>query len=170
MTDDLPAQRPEGEILKKAQRASGQSIRQVATSAGMSDARWRQIVNGYMHVSGVNAEVVAPPKTLARMAHVVGVTPEQLVSAGREDAADALEDLQREAQNADVQGTSAPVPAVAKEAAGVMDEIELIYGSSMTAVQKLEAIRKVLILRAEAEKERRSRRSKAESPKAHGTA
>lgn len=37
--------------------------------------------------------VKAPPETLARMAQVVGVTPEQLETAGRPDAAAELREL-----------------------------------------------------------------------------
>lgn len=39
--------------------------------------------------------VVGPPATLARMALAVGVTSDELATAGRADAARALEDMQR---------------------------------------------------------------------------
>lgn len=69
----------------------GLSARAAASQAGMSDARWRQIVNGYASAgAGQTIEVVGPDETIARMARVVGVTPEQLREAGRPAAADLL--------------------------------------------------------------------------------
>lgn len=54
----------------------------------MSEGRWRQIIKGYNQVSrDTFVATVAPAETLARMARVVGATPEQLKEAGREDAA-----------------------------------------------------------------------------------
>ncbi|MFF0395093.1 hypothetical protein ACFYSJ_04785 [Streptomyces sp. NPDC005248] len=69
------------------------SARKAAGLAGLSDARWRQIVSGYQSVSGSYVAVRAPADTLARMAQVVGVTPAELRNAGREDAAAELEEL-----------------------------------------------------------------------------
>lgn len=84
-------QRPEGELLASALKIKGISARTAATQAGMSDARWRQIVNGYASAgAGQTIEVVGPDETIARMARVVGVTPEQLRAAGRGTAADLL--------------------------------------------------------------------------------
>lgn len=83
-------QRPEGALIEKALRMKGLSARQAATDAGMSDARWRQIVSGYQSISGQLVPVVGPDETIARMARVVDVTPDQLREAGRPDAADLL--------------------------------------------------------------------------------
>lgn len=90
-----PSQRPEGALIESALEAMpGLSATKAAERAGMSEARWRQIVKGYIsHGSGQYAEVVAPAARLARMASVVGVTPEQLENADRPDAADALRNL-----------------------------------------------------------------------------
>ncbi len=145
---ESPPQQPEGALLHAAQQASGRSIRTAAEQAGMSDARWRQIIKGSMQVQGNVVSVVAPAHTLARMAHVVGVTADQLREVGRADAADALEnidpvDLGQEPQ-------TAKEPPRARGTALVNDEIDMIYASrSMTAQQKLEAIRMVLHLRAQ---------------------
>lgn len=66
----------------------------------MSETRWRQISNGYQDVGrGHRVPTVGPPETIARMAQVVGVTPDQLRDAGRADAAGELELL-----------TTAPAP------------------------------------------------------------
>ncbi|HUC24358.1 MAG TPA: helix-turn-helix transcriptional regulator [Streptosporangiaceae bacterium] len=86
------ADRPEppawGVLLAAALREAGMSAREAARRAGISEGRWRQIAGGYQVVSpGVYAHVRGPAATLARMAKVAGVTPDQLTAAGRDDAA-----------------------------------------------------------------------------------
>ena len=95
---EVPEQRPEGALIEQAResRTPRLSGRAAAAAAGISDGRWRQIVNGYQSAGqGLYIPVVAPPDTLARMARVVGVTPEELTDAGREDAAGELLKLNR---------------------------------------------------------------------------
>jgi hypothetical protein len=93
-----PSPRPEGVLIKTALEAMKPklSVRKAAPLAGIGEARWRQIVNGYQTVSGTHVEVRAPDDTLARMAMVVGVTPEQLEGVNRAEAADELRALRRE--------------------------------------------------------------------------
>jgi hypothetical protein len=80
-----------GVLITAALRAAGMSAREAARRAGISEGRWRQIVGGYQVVSpGVYAHVRGPAATLARMATVAGVTPEQLTAAGRDDAATVM--------------------------------------------------------------------------------
>lgn len=87
-----PDPRPEGQLIQAAQR--GRSAAALAPLAGISNTRWRHIVNGYQPMgAGQDVAVVAPATTLARMARAVGVTPEQLVEVGREDAALELRQL-----------------------------------------------------------------------------
>lgn len=63
----------------------------------MSEGHWRAIVSGARSISsGVWVPVRGPADTLARMADVVGVTPEDLEEAGRPDAAEELRQLQPE--------------------------------------------------------------------------
>jgi transcriptional regulator with XRE-family HTH domain len=77
-----------GLLITAALRAAGMSAREAARRAGISEGRWRQISSGYQVVSpGVYAQVRGPAATLARMATVAGLTPEQLAAAGRDDAA-----------------------------------------------------------------------------------
>jgi hypothetical protein len=84
-------QRPEGALIERAMKMKGISARQAARDAHLSDARWRQIVNGYQSAGqGQAVVVVGPDETIARMAHAVDVTPEQLRAAGRARAADLL--------------------------------------------------------------------------------
>jgi transcriptional regulator with XRE-family HTH domain len=92
--DTRPEPPPWGKLIIDALQESGLSARKAATKAGISDGRWRQIALGYQNVSaGVYAPVRGPAETLARMARVVGVTPEQLEQAGRPDAATELREL-----------------------------------------------------------------------------
>jgi hypothetical protein len=99
-------------------------------------------------------EARASATALARMAIAVGVTPEQLADVGREDSAEQ----QRRIMNAMAYGATTGIPA----AGAVVDEIELIYASqTMTAQQKLELIRMVLQLGAQAEREAAGRQQKA---------
>jgi transcriptional regulator with XRE-family HTH domain len=94
--DQRPEQPPEGRLLADAAERHSLSVREAARRAGLSYGRWRQITSGYQNVSpGSYAPVRAPARTLARMAHVVGVTPGELTAAGREDAASALEEIRR---------------------------------------------------------------------------
>ena len=89
--ESRPEQPPEGRLIHDAADHLDLSIREAAKRAGISYGRWRQIVTGYQNVSpGSFAPVHAPAKTLAKMARVVGVTPEQLTEAGRDDAAEFL--------------------------------------------------------------------------------
>jgi hypothetical protein len=94
--DQRPEQPPEGRLIADAAERHSLSVREAARRAGLSYGRWRQIVAGYQNVSpGSYAAVHAPAGTLARMAHVVGVTPGELTAAGREDAARALEEIRQ---------------------------------------------------------------------------
>lgn len=89
--DERPEAPPEGKLLAEALERSGMSIRLAAKRAGISYGRWRQIATGYQNVSaGSYAAVRGPAGTVARMAEVVGVTPEELEGAGRRDAAAEL--------------------------------------------------------------------------------
>lgn len=90
MNEQARTQPPEGSLIAAALKRSTLSQRAAAKKAGISDVRWRQIVAGYERKGGMDIPVQAPPETLARMARTVGVTPDQLVQAGRQDAADEL--------------------------------------------------------------------------------
>lgn len=90
---DRPAQRPEGELIAKAQKRARLSNREAAKRAGISEARWRHIISGYRSEAGQHVPVSGPADTIARMAQVVGATPEQLAEVGREDAAEAFREI-----------------------------------------------------------------------------
>lgn len=113
-----PTPTKEGQLIGRAAERTGLSVRRLAAKAGISDARWRHIVNGYQPVGrGQTIPIVAPAETLARMARVVGVTPDELRKAGRADAAAELE-----------RQTQAPVSAVealAEDIKAVLDDVDL---------------------------------------------
>lgn len=100
MTEPLAAP-PEGTLIKQAQRSMRISQREAARRADLSEARWRQLVSGYMLVQRTYVPVRSPDRTLARMARAVGVSAEDLASAGREGAAAALRDAEAEAERAE---------------------------------------------------------------------
>lgn len=97
MTDDGGLS-PAGRLIEQARRDQRpkMSQRKAADLAGISDSRWRQLVAGYQLIRGQHVADDGPPDTLARMARVVGLSPDALRSAGREDAADVLERLETE--------------------------------------------------------------------------
>ena len=104
--DQRPEQPPEGKLIAGAAGRLDLSIREAARRAGISYGRWRQITAGYQNVSpGVYAAVHAPARTLARMAAVVGVTPEEMETEGqRPDAAEAMRETEAH--------RGAPVPQI----------------------------------------------------------
>lgn len=119
-------QRPEGALIEKALRMKGVSARHAASEAGMSDARWRQIVSGYQSVSGQLVPVVGPDETIARMARVVGVTADQLRQAGRGEAADlllTLSGMQAESEWRSVGTALDRLLAIREELDGVIAEL-----------------------------------------------
>ena len=93
--DTRPEPTPEGKLIDDAAALADISIREAARRAGISYGRWRQIAKGFQNISpGVFAPVRdAPAKTIAKMAGAVGVTPTQLIDAGRPDAAAILAKL-----------------------------------------------------------------------------
>lgn len=94
VSDERPPQLPEGKLIADAMIRDGRSARQLAANVGISDTRWRHIVNGYQPVGrGQFIRIVAPADTLARMAAALGVGAEQLAAVGREDAAKDLRSI-----------------------------------------------------------------------------
>lgn len=67
------------------------SMRAAALKAGISPSRWKQIESGTRQFRGETyPEPPGPAPTVARMAHAVGATPEQMEEAGRPDVAGEL--------------------------------------------------------------------------------
>lgn len=88
-----PAPPDEGAALEAARKKADLSQNEAARRAGMSGTRWRQIVSGVQSSGGSRVPVLGPPDTVAKMAQVVSMTPEDLEATGRTDAARELRDL-----------------------------------------------------------------------------
>lgn len=90
----VPPPPQEAQLIRRAREARGLSPEQAAkaTSIRLGGMRWRQIERGWEAKKPPRA-VIALPKTLAHMAHAVGITPERLEEAGRHDAADILREI-----------------------------------------------------------------------------
>ena len=87
-----PEPPPEGVLIETARKATRLSVREAARHAGISEGWWRQVVKGYQSLSGgAHGIVRAPAGTVAEMARVVGLTPQQMETEGqRPDAAEAM--------------------------------------------------------------------------------
>ena len=85
-----PAAPPEAQLLEQARKAlvPTRSQNDAGAGAGISGARWRQVVAGYRRAGkGAWIPETPPADTLARMARSVGVTADQMEVAGRADVA-----------------------------------------------------------------------------------
>lgn len=83
---------PWGTLIEEARKAMRPkvSMRKAAELALISEGRWRQITKGYQSAGGGQIPVPGPADTLARMAKVVGLTPDALEGVGRVDVADEM--------------------------------------------------------------------------------
>lgn len=81
----------EGRLIEEARERRNLSQNKAAKMAGMSGTRWRQIVYGEASGGpGIKNPVTGNAETIARMARVVEISPEDLIAADRQDAADEL--------------------------------------------------------------------------------
>ena len=94
MTDNLPST-PEGDLIRRAREVAipKLSIRAAAKRIGMSPDHWGYVERGYRYTTQGEAPrpFSAPAATVAKMAHAVGITSDELAEDGqRLDAADIL--------------------------------------------------------------------------------
>lgn len=102
---DKPAQRPEGKLLRTYIDRRNISVRALARRTDMSEARIRQIVNGYASAGrGQYIDVVAPASTLADLAYHLDIPLEELQSVGRADAGRELVERAFEWQKSRAEG------------------------------------------------------------------
>ena len=97
IAQELPP--PEAELIRRRREAAvpPMSRRQAAAKAGISPSQWRDVERGSKKAGpGVTVPVQATAETLAKMAQVIGVTPDELTAAGREDAASELRGTARD--------------------------------------------------------------------------
>lgn len=89
----------EAELIRQRRETASPTLsrRKAAARAGISPSQWSDVERGHKRAGGgVIVPVQATAETLARMAHVVSVSADDLAAAGREDAADQLRTLDRE--------------------------------------------------------------------------
>lgn len=101
MGQDIAPAPPEAEVIRLARQAMDMTAQDAAEASrsqdgrGVSAAYWRDVERGYGGRRGQRVTVRASDRALAAMARVVGVTPPELTSAGREDAARVLDEMLR---------------------------------------------------------------------------
>jgi len=90
---------PEADLIRRWREAAVPPLsrRQAAARAGISASQWSDVERGSKRAgSGIVIPVLATAETLARMAAAVGIGPDELEEAGREDAADQLRSATRQ--------------------------------------------------------------------------
>jgi hypothetical protein len=78
MTMPRPPQPLVMQLISDRRERLGMSKRTAAALASISEARWRQLENGYREIRGVPVTEEAPDPTLARMALAVRLGPEDI--------------------------------------------------------------------------------------------
>lgn len=139
-----PTQPPEAQLLERLRTGHRPklSVRSAADQAGMSDARWRQIAKGFKYeAGGIRVPARAPADTLARMAKVVGATPDQLREAGRDDAAEEM--LRADSDPAHIGAPLEPLPDATAE---VVERSWSDVHALVEAVQELDVAPSQLVM------------------------
>jgi hypothetical protein len=90
-----PQPPPEADLIRLARQARGLSPEEAAdrTPIRIKGFRWRQIEKGWKGKPGASDPAPAPAKTLAHMAHTVGVASARLAEY-RPDAAEILREIE----------------------------------------------------------------------------
>lgn len=102
---------PHGALIEEAREKARLSRREAARRAGISGNWWKFVVTGYQGETPVRGGA----ETVARMARVVGLSPERLESDGqRPDAAEILREIERRAA-ADTAATGRQLAEAAAE-------------------------------------------------------
>jgi hypothetical protein len=73
---------PWGELIDRRRRERGLGIDEVVALSGLSDTCWRENLTGQRRSGGRVVRVGGKPNTIARMAFVVGVEPDELEALG----------------------------------------------------------------------------------------
>ena len=115
-----PKVSPEAVLIRARREALVPEVsrRQAAVKAGISASQWSDVERGHKKAgSGFVVPVIATADTLARMARVVGASSDDLVTAGREDAAQHLRTLE---QVRDLRQRIAAIPGLGSIGAQVL--------------------------------------------------
>lgn len=81
-----------GKKITEARTKLGISKRQAAQRAGISEAWWRQLENGWVMKNGHRAPITIPVETIGQMTWVVGINPVTLLDELREAGYPATEE------------------------------------------------------------------------------
>jgi transcriptional regulator with XRE-family HTH domain len=100
------------QLIKRRRERLGYSKREAARLAGKSEAWWRYLEAGSRKFKGIVTPEPPNDRAIARMAHVVRVTPGELREYGHELAADILENLIAEHAADDAESTQKAAAAV----------------------------------------------------------
>src|SRR5712691_12311204 len=101
MSPDIPQAPPEAEAIRLARKAAGMTAESASKATKDRGGKtvgatyWRDVERGHGGRRGQRVQVRASDEALAVMALVVGATAPQLTEAGREGAAQVLEEIQR---------------------------------------------------------------------------
>lgn len=90
MTTPRPPRPHVMDLIAEHRRKRNLSLRRAGDLAGISEARWRQLENGFRPTKIGPAPEQARTRTLARMAEAVGMTADELAGAGYPGAAELL--------------------------------------------------------------------------------
>lgn len=141
---DLQPPPPEADLIRVARLARGLSPEKAAELAPirLGGARWRHIERGY-EPKKPPLRVRAPDKTLAHMAHVVGVSPERLDEVDRGLAAEILREIIRKEAEASPPGkqvfTSREMEILEDLAASTAERLGLTPEQAAEALRRAQA-------------------------------
>lgn len=81
---------PLGALLEAGRTARGLSQNAAAREAGASGTAWRRVIEGKARVGGVDVNYPGKATTVAKMAEVARLSPDDVEAAGRKDVADQM--------------------------------------------------------------------------------
>ncbi|MGO2061425.1 MAG: hypothetical protein ACTH2M_00185 [Microbacteriaceae bacterium] len=84
---------PESKLLRAAYESSGLAVSAMAEATGISKPSIHIAMNGFRYKQGQPVAVSPPDKTLVKLASLLRVQPAALREAGRERAAQLLEEI-----------------------------------------------------------------------------
>lgn len=84
---------PESTLLRTTYKQSGIKVADLAGASGLSVSAIHIALNGFRYRDGVAKVAVPPDRTLVKLGSVLGVEPAALREAGRERAAELLDEV-----------------------------------------------------------------------------
>ena len=84
---------PESALLRSTYKKSGIKVADLAAATGLSVSSIHIALNGLRYRDGVAKVAVPPDRTLVKLSSVLGVEPAALREAGRERAAELLDEV-----------------------------------------------------------------------------